>query len=134
MAYGKKILTPKTDIEIKEVKESTTDPESGYFVKNERQRIFTYSFHTGFDRNCFVSGAIVEQVMSMISGVFHLFMNGSKQLLLSEQLLLMMLVIKLLSRHMKKISRVNQKKESRQETACDLAKSKYGIEIRFREE
>ncbi|GGK12787.1 hypothetical protein GCM10010965_02210 [Caldalkalibacillus thermarum] len=34
---GKKPLAPKTTTETKEVKESTTDPESGYFVKNERK-------------------------------------------------------------------------------------------------
>jgi transposase len=60
LAHGKKTLAPKTDVEVKEVKESTTDPESGYFVKNERERIFAYSFHTGCDRNGFVLGAIVE--------------------------------------------------------------------------
>jgi len=60
LAHGKKTLAPKTDVEVKEVKESTTDPESGYFVKNERERIFAYSFHTGCDRNGFVLGVIVE--------------------------------------------------------------------------
>jgi transposase len=60
LAHGKKALAPKTDVEVKEVKESTTDPESGYFAKNERERVFAYSFHTGCDRNGFVLGAIVE--------------------------------------------------------------------------
>ncbi|MDQ0341058.1 hypothetical protein J2S00_003902 [Caldalkalibacillus uzonensis] len=61
---GKKPLAPKATTETKEVKESTTDPESGYFVKNERERLFAYSYHTACDKTCdkngFVLGAVVE--------------------------------------------------------------------------
>ncbi|WP_202078814.1 IS1182 family transposase [Caldalkalibacillus salinus] len=57
---GKKPFTPKTTTSEKELKESTTDPESGYFVKNERERMFAYSYHTACDRNGFVLGAIVK--------------------------------------------------------------------------
>lgn len=57
---GKKPLAPKNNPEMKEVKVSKTDPESGYFVKNERERVFAYSFHAGCDKNGFVLGAIVE--------------------------------------------------------------------------
>jgi transposase len=57
---GKKPLTPKKNPEMKEVRISKTDPESGYFVKNERERMFAYSFHTGCDKNGFVLGVIVE--------------------------------------------------------------------------
>jgi transposase len=60
LANGKKTLAPKTNVEVKEVKKNTTDPDSGYFVKNERESVFAYSFHTGCDRNGFVLGAIVE--------------------------------------------------------------------------
>lgn len=45
--------------EEKEIKESTTDPESGYYVKDERTKQFAYSFHAAADRNGFVLGAIV---------------------------------------------------------------------------
>ncbi len=38
---------------------STTDPESGLFVKGEKERVFAYSFHTACDRNGFVLGTIV---------------------------------------------------------------------------
>lgn len=68
---GKKPFTPKMN-EMKEVKESTTDPESGYFVKNERERVFAYSFHTGCDRNGFILGAIVEPSNIHDSQVFPL--------------------------------------------------------------
>lgn len=72
--HGKKPLAPKTKVDEKEVKESTTDPESGYFVKNERERVFAYSYHTACDRNGFVLGAIVEPSNVHDSQVFtHLF-------------------------------------------------------------
>ena len=47
-----------------EVKVSTTDPESGLFVKGEKERVFAYSFHTACDRNGFVLGAKVTAVCS----------------------------------------------------------------------
>ncbi|CAH0139268.1 hypothetical protein SRABI96_00437 [Peribacillus sp. Bi96] len=45
--------------ETKEIKESTTDPESGYYVKDERTKQFAYSFHAAADRNGFALGTIV---------------------------------------------------------------------------
>ena len=45
--------------EMKEIKESTTDPESGYYVKDERTKQFAYSFHTATDEKGFVLGTIV---------------------------------------------------------------------------
>ncbi|QCJ45501.1 IS1182 family transposase (plasmid) [Bacillus sp. S3] len=45
--------------ETKEIKESTTDPEIGYYVKDERTKQFAYSFHAAADKNGFVLGAIV---------------------------------------------------------------------------
>lgn len=46
--------------ETKEIKESTTDPESGYYVKDERTKQFAYSFHAAADRKGFVLGTIVS--------------------------------------------------------------------------
>ncbi|WP_141705395.1 transposase, partial [Vulcanibacillus modesticaldus] len=43
-AHGKKQLPPQDKEEEKEIKESKTDPESGYFVKDEREKLFAYSF------------------------------------------------------------------------------------------
>lgn len=43
----------------KEIKVSTTDPECGYYVKDERTKQFAYSFHAASDRNGFVLGTIV---------------------------------------------------------------------------
>ncbi|MCM3094219.1 MULTISPECIES: IS1182 family transposase [unclassified Cytobacillus] len=59
--HGKKPFPPdKFDKEeYKEIKEGTTDPESGYYVKDERTKQFAYSFHAAADRNGFVLGAIV---------------------------------------------------------------------------
>jgi hypothetical protein len=45
---------PKIKEEIKEIKVSTTDPESGYFVKDERKKQFAYSFHTACDAKGFI--------------------------------------------------------------------------------
>jgi len=36
------------------VKVSKTDPDSGLFVKNERERVFAYSYHTACDRHGWV--------------------------------------------------------------------------------
>ena len=45
--------------EEKTVKESTTDPESGMFVKGEHERQFAYEAHTACDRSGFVLAAEV---------------------------------------------------------------------------
>ena len=59
--HGKKPFPPDKfeKEETKEIKESTTDPESGYYVKDERTKQFAYSFHAAADRNGFVLGTIV---------------------------------------------------------------------------
>lgn len=57
--HGKKPLPPQNEDETKEVKVSTTDPESGYYVKDEREKLFAYSFHTACDSKGFVLGSIV---------------------------------------------------------------------------
>ncbi|MFT9495835.1 MULTISPECIES: IS1182 family transposase [Bacillota] len=59
--HGKKPIPPEKfeKEETKEIKESTTDPESGYYVKDERTKQFAYSFHAASDRNGFVLGTIV---------------------------------------------------------------------------
>lgn len=58
---GKKPFPPEKfeNDEMKEIKESTTDPESGYYVKDERTKQFAYSFHAATDERGFVLGAIV---------------------------------------------------------------------------
>jgi transposase len=59
--HGKKPFPPdKFDKEeAKEIKESTTDPESGYYVKDERTKQFAYSFHAAAERKGFVLGVEV---------------------------------------------------------------------------
>ncbi|MEK4030352.1 IS1182 family transposase [Pseudobacillus sp. FSL P4-0506] len=59
--HGKKPFPPdKFDKEeTKEIKESTTDPDSGYYVKDERTKQFAYSFHAAADRKGFVIGTMV---------------------------------------------------------------------------
>ncbi|MFC5542254.1 transposase, partial [Ureibacillus suwonensis] len=52
--HGKKPFPPKENEETKEIKVSTTDPDSGYYVKDEREKMFAYSFHTACDAKGFV--------------------------------------------------------------------------------
>ncbi|WP_317957533.1 transposase, partial [Paenibacillus chitinolyticus] len=59
IAHGKKPLGKKPESEKKEVKTSTSDPESGLFVKGEKERVFAYTFHAASDRNGFVLAAQV---------------------------------------------------------------------------
>ncbi|MBS4209867.1 IS1182 family transposase [Bacillus sp. FJAT-50079] len=58
---GKKPFPPEKfeTEEYKEIKESTTDPESGYYVKDERTKQFAYSFHAATDEKGFVLANIV---------------------------------------------------------------------------
>jgi hypothetical protein len=74
--HGKKPIPPDKFIkeELKEIKESTTDLESGYYVKDKRTKQFAYSFHVAADRNGFVLGAIVtHQDISMIAKFLSLY-------------------------------------------------------------
>ncbi|USB35141.1 IS1182 family transposase [Paenibacillus sp. YPG26] len=57
--HGKKPFGKKPKSALKETKTSISDPESGLFVKGEKERVFAYSFHTACDRNGFVLGAKV---------------------------------------------------------------------------
>jgi Transposase and inactivated derivatives len=70
VAHGKKPLPKKHQVTVKEVKKSTTDPECGLFVKNEKERVFAYSFHTACDRHGFVLGVHVTPAHVHDSQVF----------------------------------------------------------------
>ncbi|SHF18557.1 Transposase [Desulforamulus putei DSM 12395] len=50
--------SPKKD-SVKEIKESTTDPESGMFHKGEKERCFAYTASVACDRNNFILGVKV---------------------------------------------------------------------------
>ncbi|OWZ82785.1 IS5/IS1182 family transposase [Natranaerobius trueperi] len=76
---GKKPLPSRNKTEFREGKISTTDPESGYFVKNERERLFAYNWHTACDRNGFVLGSIVEAANVHDSQVFFDVFNKIKE-------------------------------------------------------
>lgn len=43
--HGKKPFGKKPEPALREVKVSTTDPESGLFVKGEKERVFAYTYH-----------------------------------------------------------------------------------------
>jgi transposase len=59
--HGKKPFPPDKfeKEETKEIKQSTTDPESGYYVKDERTKQFAYSFRAATDQKGFVLSTIV---------------------------------------------------------------------------
>ncbi|QVY63647.1 IS1182 family transposase [Cytobacillus gottheilii] len=71
--HGKKPFPPDKfeKEETKEIKESTTDPESGYYVKDERTKQFAYSFHAASDRNGFILGNIVTPGNIHDSGILE---------------------------------------------------------------
>lgn len=71
VAHGKKPLPPESSPEVREVKVSTTDPESGLFVKNERERVFAYSFHTMCEDNGFILHTVVKASNVHDSQVLH---------------------------------------------------------------
>ena len=52
-------------------KESTTDPESGYYVKGEHEKCFAYSAQTVCDKNGFVLGSVVVPGNVHDSQSFH---------------------------------------------------------------
>lgn len=68
--HGKKPLPPSTTIREKEVKQSKIDPEIGYMVKSEREKMFGYGLHTACDANGFILGTKVEPSNKHDSQVF----------------------------------------------------------------
>ncbi|MGC4379468.1 IS1182 family transposase, partial [Fictibacillus sp. Mic-4] len=58
-AHGKKEFPLQDKEETKEVKVSKTDPDSGYYVKDEREKLFAYSVHTASDSKGFILGTKV---------------------------------------------------------------------------
>ena len=55
----KKLKRRKQEVKNKIVTKSTTDPESGLFVKGEHKKQFAYEAHTACDRNGYVVGVEV---------------------------------------------------------------------------
>lgn len=56
---GKRPFIWGTESELRERKRSKSDPESGYYVKGEREKQFAYSSHTICDKHGFVLDVIV---------------------------------------------------------------------------
>lgn len=57
--HREKLLPLQNKEETKEIKVSTTESEIGYYVKGEREKSFTYSFHTACDSTGFIFGLLV---------------------------------------------------------------------------
>ena len=55
----KKLKNRKKAAKTRKIIQSTTDPESGLFVKGEHQRQFAYEAHTACDKNGFVLETVV---------------------------------------------------------------------------
>lgn len=79
IAHGKKPFEKKSEVPVKEVKVSITDPGSGLFVKGEKERVFAYSFHTACDRNGFVLGVKVTPGNVHDSQVFDDVLNEVRE-------------------------------------------------------
>jgi transposase len=69
--HGKNPFPPQEKKETREIKQSTTDQESGYYVKDEREKSFAYSFHTACDANGFVLASHVTGVNVHDSRIFN---------------------------------------------------------------
>lgn len=56
--HGKKPLKREenTDVATKNIKQSTTDPESGMFHKGEHKKVFAYASNTACDKNNYILG------------------------------------------------------------------------------
>ena len=53
LAHGKKSLPPdKTQVDTREIKQSTTDPDSGYMVRDTKPKGFFYLDHRTVDSRC----------------------------------------------------------------------------------
>ncbi len=62
---------------LKEQKQSTTDPESGWFHKGEHKEVFAYSIETACDENGWISSITVyTREMRMTAGHFPHFMKS----------------------------------------------------------
>ena len=55
----KKLANRKKEAKKRTVTKSTTDPDSGLFVKGEHKRVFAYEAHTACDKNGFILGTVV---------------------------------------------------------------------------
>lgn len=55
----KKLARRKKAGKLKKVTQSTTDPESGMFVKGDHKRQFAYEAHTACDKNGYILGTVV---------------------------------------------------------------------------
>ena len=65
--------------EEKTVKESTTDPESGWFRKGEHKNVFAYSVQTACDKNGWILGYSVNPGYQCLNAnVFYLIIQGFK--------------------------------------------------------
>ena len=73
-------LDLEKEVELKERKISKADPESGYYVKGEREKQFAYSAHTSCDDNGFVLSTIVTPGNIHDSQVAFQLVKQSKRL------------------------------------------------------
>ncbi|HBT4504435.1 TPA: IS1182-like element ISEfa12 family transposase, partial [Enterococcus faecium] len=59
IAVGKRPFTWDTESELSLQKISHSDPESGYYVKGEREKQFAYSAHTSCEDNGFILSTLI---------------------------------------------------------------------------
>ena len=90
-------LDLEKEVKLKERKISKADPESGYYVKGEREKQFAYSAHTSCDDNGFILSTIITPGNIHDSQVAFQLVKQSKRLFLKSIVLSLMLGIRHLS-------------------------------------
>ncbi|HEN1781199.1 TPA: transposase, partial [Enterococcus faecium] len=73
-------LDLEKEVKLKERKISKADPESGYYVKGEREKQFAYSAHTSCDDNGFILSTIITPGNIYDSQVAFQLVKQSKRL------------------------------------------------------
>ncbi|HAQ0160561.1 TPA: transposase, partial [Enterococcus faecium] len=73
-------LDLEKEVKLKERKISKADPESGYYVKGEREKQFAYSVHTSCDDNGFILSTIITPRNIHDSQVAFQLVKQSKRL------------------------------------------------------
>lgn len=73
-------LDLEKEVKLKERKISKADPESGYYVKGEREKQFAYSAHTSCDDNGFILSTIITPGNIHDSQVAFQLVKQSKRL------------------------------------------------------
>ncbi len=78
--HGKKPLKEdNAELEQKEIKQSTADPDCGVFHKGEHKKVFAYTANVACNSHNYILGFEATVVTCTILWFFHFFMISSKE-------------------------------------------------------